>query len=251
MDYENASSMTSSVTTDDRLRTVDLARLVGVSTQQIRNYEEAGVLPPVPRTESGHRMFGDGHRRALLAHRALAKGYGSVKATEIMRTVHSGDAPGALALVDAAHAERHEERLALRAASAALEALTGQDPPSEPRSGLRIGEVAALLGVRTSALRVWESAGLLTPRRERGTGYRVYDPADVRDARLVHTLRRSHYLFRQIAPVLDELRRAGSRDALRTAIRNRDRALTARTMEMLQGAGELHAYLTYAASRTS
>jgi DNA-binding transcriptional MerR regulator len=32
---------------------VDLARLAGVSAQQIRNYADAGILPPVPRTAVG------------------------------------------------------------------------------------------------------------------------------------------------------------------------------------------------------
>ncbi|CAL9477796.1 TioE family transcriptional regulator [Streptomyces sp. Tu 3180] len=231
-----------------RLRSVDLARLAGVSTQQIRNYEESGVLPPATRTPSGHRVFGEAHRRALLAYRALLGGYGPVTATPVMRTVHDGDVPAALALVDAAHAALHEERASLRAAREALEALgapAGEEPAPVPRAGLRIGEVAALLGVRTSALRVWEAAGLLAPRRERGTRYRVYGPAEVRDARIVHTLRRSHHLFDQIRPVLEGMRREGGSEALRAAIGARGEALTARTRAMLEGAGALHGYLEY------
>lgn len=234
------------MTNDRRLRTVDLARQAGLSTQQIRNYEDAGVLPPADRTESGYRVFGERHRQALLTYRTLQKGYGPVAATRIMRTVHEGDVPGALALVDGAHAALHAERVSLRAASAALEELAREEPGPPPRSGgLRIGEVAALIGVRTSALRVWEAAGLLTPRRERGTGYRVFDPADVRDARLVHTLRGAHHLFEQIRPALDGLRREGSSEALRAALGARGRALTARTRAMLAGAGALDAYLGY------
>ncbi|MER6322586.1 MerR family transcriptional regulator [Streptomyces coelicoflavus] len=234
-----------------RLRTVDLARAAGLSTQQVRNYEDAGVLPPAGRTDAGYRVFGERHRDALLAYRALQPGYGAVTATRVMRAVHDGDVAGALALVDAAHAALHEERVSLRAAGEALEALAGQEATAAPApapSGdgpheLRIGEVAALVGVRTSALRVWEEAGLLAPGREHGTGYRVYGPADVRDARVVRALRRSHHLFEQIRPVLEDLRRAGSSDALRAAVEARGRALTARTRSMLAGAGALHAYL--------
>ncbi|EFD67551.1 MerR family transcriptional regulator [Streptomyces lividans TK24] len=231
-----------------RLRTVDLARAVGLSTQQVRNYEDAGVLPPAGRTDAGYRVFGERHRDALLTYRALQPGYGAVTATRVMRAVHAGDVAGALALVDAAHAALHEERVALRAAGEALEALSGRDAAPPPRSGdgphgLRIGEVAALVGVRTSALRVWEAAGLLVPGREHGTGYRVYGPADVRDARVVRTLRRSHHLFEQIRPVLEDLRRAGSGAALRAAVEAHGRALTVRTRSMLAGAAALHAYL--------
>ena len=40
--------------------------------------------------------------------------------------------------------------------------------------------------IRPATLRVWERAGLVQPRRDRRTGYRVYSAADVRDAHLVH-----------------------------------------------------------------
>ncbi len=231
------------------LRPIDLARMAGISAQQIRNYEEAGILPPAPRTPAGYRTFGAGHRRALLAYRALAKGYGLHTAQAIMRAVHAGDVPGALTLVNAGHAALHEQRLSLQRASDALEAIAGQgaDPSAPvPRSGVRIGEVAARLGVRTSALRVWESAGLLTPQREPGTGYRCFGPADVRDARIVATLRQSHYPLPQIRPILDGLRRTGSSDALRAALAQRRAALTQQTAAMLEGSSHLHHYLTSA-----
>jgi DNA-binding transcriptional MerR regulator len=118
-----------------------------------------------------------------------------------------------------------------------------QREPGEHTGELRIGQVAALIGVRTSALRVWEAAGLLTPERERGTRYRLYSPVDVRDARLIHTLRRSHHPLEQIRPVLEGLRREGSTEALRAAIAARGEALAGRTRAMLEGAGGLAAYL--------
>ncbi|MFD0745172.1 MerR family DNA-binding transcriptional regulator [Phytohabitans flavus] len=92
------------------MRTVDLARAAGVSTQQIRNYEEAGLLPPVPRTDSGYRTFDERHLKAVLAYRALAAGHGPEAARGIMHAVLAGDVAGALALVDAGHAALHEER---------------------------------------------------------------------------------------------------------------------------------------------
>lgn len=58
-------------------------------------------------------------------------------------------------------------------------------------------------------MRKWERAGLLEPQRDPATGYRVYAPADVRDAHLAHQLRRGGYLLRQIAPLIAQVRRAG------------------------------------------
>ncbi|MGY1439015.1 MerR family transcriptional regulator [Streptomyces reniochalinae] len=256
------------------LRSVDLARAVGISTQQVRNYEEAGVLPPATRTPSDYRAFTERHRAALLTFRALAGGYGVVRARHIMVAVHAGEVPEALALVDAVHAELHEQRLSLRAAGEALAEVVRQGPgeaPSPPRaasppgagssphalrrasppaSSLRVGELAHQLGVRPSTLRVWESAGLLRPHRDAATGYRLFGPAQAREARLVALLRQSRYPLPQIRPVLDGLREAGSTEELRAALDRRATELTARTTAMLEGSGLLHAYLRDHGTRT-
>ncbi len=224
------------------VRPVDLARLVGVSTQQIRNYADAGILPPTPRTDSGYRQFGERHRLALLTYRALAAGYGGDAARAIMQAVHDGDVPLALSLVDAGHAALHEQRISLRTIGEALEVIAGDGHPA-PRADLRIGEAAAHLGVRPSALRVWEDAELLTPSREQGTGYRYYTPTDVRDARMIKMLRQGRYPLPQIRAVLDGLRRTGSSDALRAAIADRRTQLTHRATAMLAGSSHLHHYL--------
>lgn len=233
-------------------RAIDLARIAGISTQQVRNYADAGILPPVPRTATGYRRFDDTHRRALLAYRALAKGCGPRKAEAIMRAVHAGDLPGALALLDAGHAWLHEQRVALQATADALQAVAGQPPdtPAVPRKGMHIGEVAAYLGVRTSALRTWESAGLLTPGRERGTNYRRFSPADVRDAQMISMLRQGHYPLPQIRPILEGLRHTGSSDALRAAIAERNARLTQQATAMLEAASHLHHYITIESSNS-
>ncbi|WP_432948602.1 MerR family transcriptional regulator [Kribbella sp. CA-253562] len=227
------------------LRPVDLARRVGVSTQLIRNYEAAGVLPEAPRTESGYRQYDEQHLAALLTYRALAPGFGAESAQLIMRAVHDGDVELALRVIDQCHAELHEQRRATDTASEALGAAAEQFLDGQPVAGppLRVGELAHQLGIRTSALRVWEAAGLLTPARERGTNYRRYQPAQVRDARIIHMLRQGRYSFDQIRPVLEGLRRTGSTEALRAAVAERRAAHDRRTRAMLHGAALLDGYL--------
>ncbi|MFI9386815.1 MerR family transcriptional regulator [Kutzneria sp. NPDC052558] len=222
-------------------RPVDLARLVGVSAQQIRNYLDAGVLPPAARSETGYRRLDDRHRRALLAYRALADGHGWVAAGDIMRAVHAGDRPGALAMIDAEHAELHRRREALKLTAEALETVVDTEPPA--RAGLHIGELAAHLGVRTSTLRVWEDAELLAPQRDPATGYRTYGPKEIRDARIILMLRQGMHRLPQIRPILDDLRRTGSRDALRASIAQRHAEIGRRAEQMLAAAALLHAYL--------
>ncbi|WP_020386199.1 MerR family transcriptional regulator [Kribbella catacumbae] len=228
------------------LRPVDLARRAGISTQLVRNYEDVGILPEVPRSESGYRQYAEVHLQALLTYRTLAPGFGRETATSIMCAVHDGDDALAFRLIDASHAELHEQRLATDAASEALgaaaeEFLDGVPALSGPP--LLVGELAAQLGVRTSTLRVWESAELLMPLREQGTKYRRYGPVQVRDARIIAMLRRGRYGFDQIRPVLDGLRQTGSAEALKAAVAERRAAHDRRTRAMIDGSAKLHDYL--------
>ena len=59
-----------------RLRPVDLARGHGLSTQAVRNYEAAGILPGAERTLHGYRTYTPLHAQALRAFLALVPGHG-------------------------------------------------------------------------------------------------------------------------------------------------------------------------------
>lgn len=225
------------------MRPVDLARAAGVSTQQVRNLEAAGALPEAERSTSGYRRYDEWHLAALLAYTALVRGLGAPAARAIVAAVGEGRTGAALERLDAAHAALHNGRASLVEIERTLSAAVAQEPATDAPDGLRVGALARLLGVRTSALRVWEAAGLLTPEREPGTGYRVYSALDVRDARIIQTLRESYYLFDRIKPIIDGLRRTGGSEALVEALADRRLMLEARSAALLEGAARLWSYV--------
>ncbi|MGW3150594.1 MULTISPECIES: TioE family transcriptional regulator [Streptomyces] len=233
----------------ERLRPVDLARGHGLSTQAVRNYEEAGILPAAGRTPHGYRTYTPLHARALRAFLALVPGHGHPTATSIMRAVNEGAVDGAFRLIDESHAQLLEDRRTLQAVERALrdlEPTTTARPDTAPGpgpDGTFIGPLAEKLGIRPATLRKWERAGLVRPRRDPLTGYRVYDDSDVRDARLAHQLRRGGYLLEQIAPLLAQVRAAGGLEPLEAALGDWRGRLSARGRAMLAGAAELEAYL--------
>jgi DNA-binding transcriptional MerR regulator len=232
-----------------RVRASDVARGAGISVQQVRNYEAAGVLPPVERTESGYRIFTPGHAAAVRVVRLLADGHGWERARVVMRAVHTGDVATALAALDRSHAELDRERSEIAGVLDAFAAIATPPMPSLPpgapaRSGVRIGVVADVTGVRTSALRVWERHGLLRPSRERGTGYRVYDDAELGRARVVALLRRGNYPISIVRAVIDELRSTGSPERVRTELAKREQDLHRRSLLRLRASAALYAYLS-------
>ncbi|MGW2616104.1 TioE family transcriptional regulator [Streptomyces sp. NPDC001500] len=230
-----------------RLRPVDLARRHGLSTQAVRNYEEAGILPPADRTPHGYRVYTRLHAAALRAFVALVPGHGHPTATAIMRAVNDGDLDEALRLVDESHVQLRDDRRTLEAVERALRGLEqGAGSEADARSGPAgrfIGRLAAELGVRPATLRAWERAGVVRPRRDARTGYRVYDEADARDARLAHQLRRGGYLLEQIAPLIARVREAGGTEPLAAALVDWRTRMSARGRAMLSGSAELEAYL--------
>ncbi|MFG2888136.1 TioE family transcriptional regulator [Streptomyces sp. NPDC048248] len=237
----------------DRLRPIDLAREHGLSTQAVRNYEEAGILPAAGRTPHGYRTYTSLHAGALRAFLALVPGHGHQTAASIMRAVNQGAVDEAFHLIDESHAQLLDDRRTLKAVESALRDLESTTAPklgvgseaaamTEP-GGTFIGPLADKLGIRPATLRKWERAGLMRPRRDPITGYRVYDEADVRDARLAHQLRRGGYLLERIAPLIAQVRTAGGLEPLEATLRDWHGRLSARGRAMLTGAAELEAYL--------
>ncbi|MGW1054754.1 MerR family transcriptional regulator [Streptomyces sp. NPDC002521] len=231
------------------LRPTDLAREHGLSTQAVRNYERHGFVPPAERTPSGYRIYTEVHAAALRAYLSLVPAYGYAAAGQIMTALHRDDLDEALTLIDHGHSRLLRDRDTLDAVRAAVQHLTTESetaPAPAPATGTRtVGELAHQLGVTPATLRNWEGAGILTPARDRATGYRVFGADDIRDAELAHLLRRGGYPLEHIATVVQQIRTAGGTDALAASLDAWQHKLTARGRAMLHAATHLSAYLTH------
>ncbi|MFH8443479.1 TioE family transcriptional regulator [Streptomyces sp. NPDC018026] len=226
-----------------RLKPVDLARAHGLSAQAVRNYEADGILPAAARTAHGYRVYTTLHARALDAFLGLVAGHGHRTAAAVMRAVNEGAPDDALRLIDESHAQLLDDRRTLEAVEGALRDLVPEAAGGAPVAGGFIGALAGELGIRPATLRTWERAGLVRPRRDPVTGYRRYDEADVRDARLAHQLRRGGYPLERIASVLAQVRSAGGLEPLEAALREWHDRVFARGRAMVTGAAHLESYL--------
>lgn len=227
------------------LRTGDIARHVGCSVQQVRNLERDGVLPPATRTAKGYRIYGETHLRSALAYRALAAGMGPTEAKKLVRAVHRSPLPEVLALLDAAHARLDAERTDLTRAKEAARAISGE-PIDDVRASdsMGVSELAAALGVRPSTLRHWDAEGVVVADRDPARGTRRYTPVQVRDARIVHQLRRAGHRIAPLRALMPELRRARRTEDLDAALAARDADITARSLALLDGAAALSTLLS-------
>ena len=82
------------------------------------------------------------------------------------------------------------------------------------RRGMRIGELAALLGTTTKTLRFYEQIGLLGPARRSESAYRLYDDEAVANARLVIGLRHLELTIPELQALLRDDGRSTRRQRL-------------------------------------
>jgi DNA-binding transcriptional MerR regulator len=228
--------------TERRWRLADLARLGGVSEQQVRNYLAAGLLPPARRAANNYRLLTDRHAAALRTVRAVAAGHGWARTRAMLTAVHRGDVATALSIVDDSHAELARERVAIATAVDAFARAAHEAAPAR-RPRARIGQVARDTGLRTPVLRLWERRGLLRPRRDPATGYRVYDAAEQRIAHLAAVLRAGQFPFPIVEAVIAALRTSGSVGRALTELSRRDEQVHHHSRLRLDGSAALSAYL--------
>jgi DNA-binding transcriptional MerR regulator len=230
---------------EDRLRPIDLARIAGLGVTQIRTYERVGFLPPAPRDANGYRRYSSEHVHALRASRALIAGYGWQTALDVMRAIHLDEVSTAFSLVNSRHAALDSQRIRAESALEAIDAMLrrpARAPESTGKPLVHVKEAAASVGVRTSAVRFWESQGLLQPRRQASTNYRLYDADQLTRLNVIALLRDVGYPFDVIRGVLDELT-YGRPDQVRHALQQRLQTLQQTTWQCISATSALHTYL--------
>lgn len=229
------------------LRSIDLARDVGLSTQAIRDYERYGFIPPVERGPQGYRLYGPQHLQALRIARVLIAGYGWEHALHIMQHIHTHDLSSVLAEIDARHAALHQSRReieetlkALQTLSTALPSIREGNASAKP---LYIRDVAQRAGVRVSAIRFWEAQGLVEPRRDKSSKYRLYNEQHVRTLQVIALLRRANYGFEAIRAVLEQLA-SGTPEQVLLAAENRLKELMERSRRCTEATAKLWEYIS-------
>lgn len=136
-----------------------------------------------------------------------------------MVAITAGDIATGIAEVDTAHAALHAQRQEIDGIARALQTIGREQPHVQNATDrVNIGELAEMLRVRTSALRVWEAAGLLSSMRDGAHGYREFTESQVQAARVIHLLRQGGYLFDPIRPVIAALNGTESTEALTAVI---------------------------------
>ncbi|MFE6076894.1 MerR family transcriptional regulator [Paenibacillus sp. NPDC057886] len=181
-----------------------IATRLDVSTTTLRRYEKEELIPDVPRTSSNHRYYTPIHLQAFITIRSLLKGYEIPVVYEVMRKVKQGDTIDALWLMN--H-QLYNSQLEKQRVEDIWKMVQQVDFANDPKVGtmeaMTIGKAAEAAGVNTSAIRHWETEGLICSERDPNNGYRMYTRAELRKILVISSLRKSIYYIEHIKELLN------------------------------------------------
>lgn len=189
-------------------RTTEVANIIGIHPNTVRLYEELGLIPAAERKPNGYRIFTDFHVEQLQLARiafqieVLQNGLRK-KVVELVKVSASKDFDKAITLANEYLCQVHrEQQNAEEAIELVKQLLSGNQ--EQNNSILKLKEVSDLLNISIDTLRNWELNGLLKVKRKEN-GYRVYGNEDIRQLKIIRSLRCANYSLEAILRMLNQL----------------------------------------------
>jgi len=201
-----------------RIRPIDIARKLNISTTALRHYENWGIIPPVERAANGYRVYTDMHVAYFECIRAMNDGFGMQQTALMMKKTVLGDINAALWIMSECQAALHRDKLI---ADKTIQALEADDihllQMKKGKQWMSIGEVSDRTTIPTSAIRHWEKAGLIEVQRDKDNGYRMFSAANLRQILIIRTLKTAFWSLDIIKRIIKELKDNNVETAMRTA----------------------------------
>ena len=177
--------------------TSEIASMIGVHANTVRFYEEQELLPPIPRTKNGYRVYAEHHLRQLrlirLAFRAeVLSNNLRTEVTDVVKTAATGDYDNAIQKAACYQSHiRDEISKAQEAISLTEQILAGEDAYQTNEATVGRKEAAARIGVSIDVLRDWERNGLIQITRKGNR--RQYGESEMRRLKIISILRHANY----------------------------------------------------------
>lgn len=202
------------------LRTIDIAKEIGVHVNSIRLYEASGLLPEIPRGKNGYRLYTPMHlEQARLVRMTLGGSYVGDKTLLLNLVQRAADYDFGMATELAYHylARVRMERTYAESAIEFLERWAAGHVMDSTQRKMHISEAAEYLSVTVDMLRNWERNGLIDVPRDPANGYRLYGVNEYGRLRVIRMLVKSGYSLMAVLRMLRQFD-SGQTDNLREAL---------------------------------
>lgn len=210
-------------------QTSEVARIIGIHPNTVRLYEELELIPKPQRRQNGYRVFTDFHleqfklARTALKVEILQNGLRK-KAIDIIKNSATGNFEEAEYMTKSYLQQIKKEQRNAEEAIEIVKHLLSGGKQEIGKLYMTRKETADYLQISMDTLRNWEMNGLLTVKRKQN-GYRVYTDKDIRQLKMIRSLRCANYSLSAILRMLNELSRnpkANIKEVIDTPEKNPD-----------------------------
>lgn len=194
---------------ENKYKTAQVAKMIGIHPNTVRLYEELGLIPKPKRLSNGYRTFTDFHieqfklARTALKVEVLQSGLRKTM-INIIKLSARGDFKKAITCtnnyINKVKIERKNAEEAIKIAKKLFSGIEKE----EKDVSLTRKQTADYLQVTIDTLRNWEMNGLLSVKR-RHNGYRVYTKNDIQLLKIIRSLRCANYSLAAILRMINAI----------------------------------------------
>lgn len=186
-------------------KTSQIAEKCQVHPNTVRQYEEQGFLPPVPRAGNGYRQYSELHLEHVLMIRTAFRStwLGGVirqKALMVLKLSAAGSYEEAMQAAQEHLSLVSTERVKAEIAARLLEkwAVVSDELAGSDIKAWKTKDIAERLDITLDMLRSWERNGLINVPRNPDNGYRFYGAHEIRRLYVIRALRKARFSLMSI-----------------------------------------------------
>ncbi|WP_297421967.1 MerR family transcriptional regulator [Clostridium sp.] len=194
---------------ENKYKTAQVAKIIGIHPNTVRLYEELGLIPKPQRLSNGYRVFTDFHieqfklARTALKVEVLQSGLRKA-IINIIKLSAKGEFRKAIIYTNNyINQIKIEQKNAEEAIEITKKLLSGIEE-EEKDIFLTRKQTADYLQVTIDTLRNWEMNGLLSVKRKQN-GYRVYTKNDIQLLKIIRSLRCANYSLTAILRMINAI----------------------------------------------
>ncbi|WP_102275556.1 MerR family DNA-binding transcriptional regulator [Cytobacillus massiliigabonensis] len=213
----------------EKIRPIDIAKKLNISTSTLRSYEERGIVPKPERSSTGYRIFTEEHLAYFECIIALSPGFGMDITSAVLKKLQRKELDAALWIINKAQVANYEDKIIIEQVNNYLENLTHEN-------SMTTGEVSLQTNIPPSTLRYWEKEGFITSKRGELNNYRQFDTFQLIKILLMKITQNAFYSYEviQIKKKIKELNQNDLED-VRKVIHDIQKHIDKRNQKQLKG----------------
>jgi DNA-binding transcriptional MerR regulator len=223
----------------NKIRPIDIAKRLNISTSSLRNYETRGIVPSTERSSNGYRGYTEEHIAYFECIVAMSPGFGMEITSAVLKKIQIKELDSALWIINKAQVANYEDKIIVEKALKILESPV--DEQGTIKKTMTIGKISSETQIPTSTLRYWEKEGLIIATRDEENNYRLFDNLQMIKILLMRTTQNAVYSY-EIIKLKKEIKNLNVHDyqSLKKIIYDTQNNLKKRNKEQLQGLYHLY-----------